>query len=79
MLTCSADVVVAGGAAFICWHSCERLLAEGNTVLCLDKFSSGSPDHNLRKGLAHTIGHLAHELHLLRPPVVEQLQPLAAD
>src|SRR5262245_38198605 len=35
-------VLVTGGAGFIGSHLCERLLARGDEVLCLDDLSSGS-------------------------------------
>jgi UDP-glucuronate decarboxylase len=38
-------VLVAGGAGFIGSHLCERLLAEGSTVICLDNFSTSEPDN----------------------------------
>ncbi len=34
--------LVAGGAGFIGSHLCERLLAEGNEVVCLDNLCTGS-------------------------------------
>lgn len=34
-------VLVAGGAGFIGSHLCERLLLDGNEVLCLDNFFTG--------------------------------------
>jgi len=51
--------VVAGGAGFIGSHLCERLLAEGHSVVCLDNFMTGSPDNvsGLRDGKFETIKH----------------------
>jgi UDP-glucuronate decarboxylase len=34
-------VLVAGGAGFLGSHLCERLLRSGNTVICVDNFSTG--------------------------------------
>lgn len=38
-------VLVAGGAGFLGSHLCERLLKEGNEVLCVDNFFTGSRDN----------------------------------
>lgn len=35
-------ILVSGGAGFIGSHLCERLLREGNEVLCLDNFFTGA-------------------------------------
>jgi nucleoside-diphosphate-sugar epimerase len=40
-----STVVVAGGAGFLGSHLCERLLRRGDSVICLDDLSSGSPDN----------------------------------
>ncbi|HIJ85531.1 MAG TPA: NAD-dependent epimerase/dehydratase family protein, partial [Magnetococcales bacterium] len=34
-------VLVTGGAGFLGSHLCDRLLAEGNDVLCVDNLFSG--------------------------------------
>lgn len=34
-------ILIAGGAGFIGSHLCNRLVAEGNKVVCLDNFQSG--------------------------------------
>ena len=38
-------VLVTGGAGFLGSHLCERLLAQGNDVLCLDNFFTGTKDN----------------------------------
>ena len=38
-------VLVTGGAGFIGSHLCERLLAEGNDVLCVDNLYTGSKEN----------------------------------
>ena len=40
-------VLVTGGAGFLGSHLCERLLAEGADVLCVDNFFTGSRDNIL--------------------------------
>lgn len=50
-------ILVTGGAGFIGSHLCERLLAEGNDVICLDNFFTGSKD-NIR----HLLGNDHFEL-----------------
>lgn len=38
-------VLVTGGAGFLGSHLCERLLAEGREVLCVDNFYTGTKDN----------------------------------
>ena len=39
------SVLVTGGAGFLGSHLCERLLKEGNDVVCVDNFFTGSKDN----------------------------------
>ena len=42
--------LITGGAGFLGSHLCERFLAEGHEVICMDNFVTGSPDN-----IAHLI------------------------
>lgn len=50
-------ILITGGAGFIGSHLSQRLLNEGNDIICLDNFFTGSKD-NIR----HLIGHNKFEL-----------------
>lgn len=45
-------ILVTGGAGFIGSHLCEKLLSQGNDVICLDNFFTGSKD-NIRHLLSN--------------------------
>jgi len=47
-----AKILVAGGAGFLGSHLCDRLLAEGAEVVCLDNLLTGSIG-NIEHALAH--------------------------
>ncbi len=70
-------VLVTGGAGFIGSHLCERLLADGHEVICVDNFSTGSPAniaHLLTNRRFRLIEHdMVKSLHL----EVEQIYNLA--
>ncbi len=50
-------VLITGGAGFLGSHLCERLLAEGNDVLCVDNFFTGTKDN-----IAHLLPNPSFEL-----------------
>jgi UDP-glucuronate decarboxylase len=50
-------ILVTGGAGFIGSHLCERLLKEGNEILCLDNYFTGS-----KKNIAHLMENPFFEL-----------------
>ena len=61
--------LVTGGAGFIGSHLCERLLADGHEVLCLDNFFTGR-----RKNIAHLLGDSSFEMlrhDVIQPVLVE--------
>lgn len=51
------NVLITGGAGFLGSHLCERLIAEGEDVLCVDNFFTGS-----KQNLADLIGNPHFEL-----------------
>lgn len=46
-----ARILITGGAGFLGSHFCDRFLAEGDEVICMDNFITGSPDN-----IVHLIG-----------------------
>ena len=61
-----ARVLVAGGAGFLGSHLCDRLIAEGADVICLDNFFTGS-----KRNISHLIGKLHFEL--IRHDIVQPI------
>jgi len=59
-------VLVTGGAGFIGSHLCERLLADGHDVLCLDNFFTGR-----RVNIAKLLDD--HRFELIRHDVIEPI------
>lgn len=50
-------ILVTGGAGFIGSHLCERLIKEGNDVICLDNYFTGS-----KRNIAHLLNNPYFEL-----------------
>ena len=70
-------ILVTGGAGFIGSHLCERLISEGNEVLCLDNFFTGR-----RENIFHLLDNPRFELirHDVTEPIlleVDQIYNLA--
>ena len=50
-------ILVTGGAGFLGSHLCERLLADGHDVICVDNFFTGTKDN-----IAHLLANPYFEL-----------------
>jgi UDP-glucuronate decarboxylase len=50
-------ILVTGGAGFLGSHLCDRLIADGHEVICLDSFFTGR-----RANIEHLLGHTRFEL-----------------
>jgi UDP-glucuronate decarboxylase len=50
-------ILVTGGAGFVGSHLCDRLLADGNEVVCLDNYFTGQ-----KKNIVHLLGNPYFEL-----------------
>lgn len=50
-------ILVTGGAGFLGSHLCERLVAQGHDILCVDNYYTGS-----KRNVAHLMSHANFEL-----------------
>ena len=60
------NILVTGGAGFIGSHLCEKLIEQGNHVICLDNFFTGS-----RKNIEHLLDN--KEFELIRHDIIEPI------
>jgi len=73
----TARILVTGGAGFLGSHLCERLLAQGHYVICLDNYFTGQ-----KRNILHLLGNPSFEVirHDLVNPIfleVDQIYNLA--
>lgn len=60
------NILVTGGAGFIGSHLCDELIKQGNHVICLDNFFTGS-----RKNIEHLLDN--KEFELIRHDIIEPI------
>jgi nucleoside-diphosphate-sugar epimerase len=68
-MTHSNSVLVTGGAGFLGSHLCDKLLADGHDVVCVDNFFTGS-----RRNVEHMLDNKRFELirhDVTFPPYIE--------
>ena len=53
----SKTILITGGAGFLGSHLCDRLLADGHDILCVDNLFTGT-----KRNIDHLIGHPRFEL-----------------
>ena len=57
-----ARILITGGAGFIGSHLCERFLAEGDEVLCMDNFITGHADNTAHLRSNPRFTHIVHDV-----------------
>lgn len=59
-------ILITGGAGFLGSHLCDRLLADGHAVICMDNFYTGR-----RQNIQHLLAHPRFEV--LRHDIIEKI------
>jgi UDP-glucuronate decarboxylase len=77
MLMQKKRVMVTGGAGFLGSHLCERLLAAGNDVICVDNFFTGSKNNIVHIMDNHSFEVLRHDVTFPLYAEVDEIYNLA--
>ena len=71
-------ILVAGGAGFLGSHLCDRLLGDGNDVVCLDNLFTGSGeniDHPLDRHSFEFVSHDVCDRMIILEQTIEYFRP----
>jgi UDP-glucuronate decarboxylase len=70
-------ILITGGAGFLGSHLCERLLNEGNEILCLDNFFTGTKENIIHLMDDHRFELIRHDIELPIHLEVDEIYNLA--
>ena len=71
-------ILITGGAGFLGSHLCERLLKEGNEILCLDNFFTGTKENIIHLMDDHNFEVIRHDVEFPIHLEVDEIYNLAA-
>src|SRR5210317_798523 len=70
-------ILITGGGGFLGSHLCERLLNEGNEVICLDNFFTGTKENIIHLMDNHRFELSRHDIELPIHVEVDEIYNLA--